>query len=358
MLGALLLIILLGGLGAIALAAARLRSLAGTHALAAAMAVTAAEAGVERADATWDPLLAGGLAVGSAVSLPPAAATPGVGSLDTLLRLGRGLYLIRSVGERRAADGHLEARAAVARLIRLEGPRTPDSVAARVGGDVTVTADSGIRGEDAIPAFWDSVCPPPAPPGMGLASAPGAAVTTPCPGGACIRGTPPAATDSALPAGLFAQVGVATPAVLASHAEAVVSGAVAPGPALTSGVCDRQQADNWGDPLAPGAPCGGYFPIIVAGPGTEVTGGAGQGLLLATGSLTLSGTSRFRGVILAQADLVLKDDAEVTGLVLVQGQLLVGGTARVMRSTCGVHRALEGSARPLRPVARGALMWP
>jgi len=358
LLGALLLILLLGGLGALAFAAGRLRSLAGAHALAAALAVTAAEAGVERAEAAWDPIVAGRLGIGSSTALPPRPAMNGVGSQDTLLRLGRGLYLVRSVGERRAADGHLEARAGVARLIRLEGPGIPDSVAAFVGGGVTVSADSGIRGEDAIPPFWDSVCPPATVPGIGVASAPSAGVTTLCPSGACLTGSPPASTDSALPGGLFAQMGVATPAVLVRHAEAFVSGVVVPGPALAGAVCDRQRADNWGDPLAPGAPCGDYFPIIAASPGTEVTGGAGQGLLLAAGSLTLSGTSQFRGVILALADLVLEDDAEVYGVVLVQGQLLVGGNALVQRSTCGVRRGLEGSARPLRPVARGALEWP
>lgn len=356
--GALLLIVLLGGLGGLAVAAARLRGLAGDRTLSQARARTVAEAGVERAEASWDPILAGRLGVGAAMALPPAAAVDGAGSRDTLLRLGRGVFMIRSVGEHRAPDGHLLARAGTTRIIRLEGPAISDSVAASVGGGVNVTADSGVRGEDAVPAFWDSLCPPPGVPGVGVAVAPGTGSVSACPGGLCITGAPAVVLDSTLPAGLFTHLGAASLAGLLGRAEARVAGVVTIAPVATGGVCDRRQADNWGDPLSPGAPCGDYFPIIATTPGAEVIGGAGQGLLLATGNLALSGTTRFHGVILAQGDLSLEDAAEVSGAVLVQGSLLIGGTSRVQHSQCALRRALEGSARPLRAVPRGTWRWP
>lgn len=358
LLGALLLIVLLGGLGAIAVAAGRLRGLAGDRTLSQARARTVAEAGVERAEAEWDPILAGRLGVGAAMALPQAVAVDGAGSRDTLLRLGRGVFMIRSVGEHRAPDGHLLARDGTTRIIRLEGPAISDSVAAVVAGGVTVTADSGVRGEDAVPALWDSLCPPPGAPGVGVAVAPGTGAVGACPGGQCLTGAPAVIIDSTLPAGLFTHLGAASLTALLGRAEARVAGIVTIGPVASAGVCDRLQAHNWGDPLSPGAACGDYFPIIAATPGTQVIGGAGQGLLLTTGNLVLSGATRFRGVILAQGDLLLDDAAEVSGAVLVQGSLMIRGMARVQRSQCALRRALEGSARPLRAVPRGTWRWP
>lgn len=358
LLGALLLIMLLGGLGALAVAAARLRGLAGDRALFQARARTVAQAGLERAEAGWDPIRAAQLPVGAAMALPSVPSVDGAASRDTLLRLGSGLFLIRSVGEQRAPDGILLARDVMLRLVRLEGPAAPDSIAASVGGGASITADSGVRGGDAVPTGWDSLCPAAGASGVGLGLPPGVIPGLTCPGGLCVSGTPPVAVDSALPGGLFSRLGTASLPTLVARTEASVGGSVTVGPVFSGLTCDRLQAANWGDPLSPGSPCGGYFPIIAASPGTQVIGGAGQGLLLATGSLQLSGGTRFFGVILAQGDLTVGDSAAVFGAVLVQGSLFIAGGARVQRSRCAVERALEGAARPLRPVSRGTWRLP
>lgn len=355
---ALLLILLLGGLGGLAVATARLRALTAARTIAQAKALTVAEAGLDRAEGRWDPNLAAGIAVGAAQALPQAAPAGGMVSHDTLLRLGQSLFLVRSAGEALTPDGHLLARAAVARLIRLVGPDTPDSVAALVAGGVRVAADSGIQGEDAVPAGWDLACAPTGGPELALGHAPGAVISLTCPGGTCLSGAPPTAVDSGLPASLFSGLGMSSLAALAAHQDAAVSGPIWPVPAVAGGACDRTPGDNWGDPGNPGAPCGSYFPIVVASTGTELVGGAGQGLLLATGDLVLSGSARFAGVILAVGDVTLRDRAELLGTTLVQGSLVVADSARIRRSVCAVRRALGGSARPLRPVPRGTLRWP
>lgn len=358
LLGALLLIMLLGGLGALAVAAARLRGLTGTRALFQARARTVAEAGLERAEAGWDPIQAGQLPVGAATALPAVPSVDGAASRDTLLRLGLGLFMLRAVGEQRAPDGVLLARDAMVRLVRLEGPAVPDSIAASVGGSASITADSGILGGDAVPTSWDSLCPPPGTSGIGLDMPPNVTPGLTCVGGLCVSGTPPVATDSALPGGLFSRLGTASLPTLIARAEASVSGSLTVGPAFSGLLCDRLQSNNWGDPLFPGSQCGSYFPIVAAGPGTQVVGGAGQGLLLTTGSLLLGGGTRFFGVILAQGDLTLDDSATVYGAVMVQGSLFIAGKARVQRSRCAVERALEGAARPMRPVSRGTWRLP
>jgi hypothetical protein len=356
--GALLLLVLLGGLSALGLQSARLRSLAGARALARARALTVAEAGIERAAARWDPLLAGSLGQGAWQGLTPLAPSAGASSHDTLFRLGQSLFLLKAVGEQRAADGHLLARASLARLVRLESPALPDTVAAVVAAGATVTANFGVRGEDAVPAGWDSLCPPASGPRVGMAMAAGAPSLLNCPGGTCLSGSPSSATDSALPAGLFAGLGPAPLPTLIAGADLSVSGLIATGPAFVAGTCDRTSPTNWGDPDNPGSPCGSYFPLVAASGGTEILDGAGQGILVATGDLTLRGSAHFRGAVLAMGNLSLVDSAEVAGVVLVQGSLSVGGEARVLRSSCGIRRAQLGGARPHHPVPRGSWRGP
>jgi len=356
--GALLLLVLLGGLSALGLHSARLRSLAGARAIAQARALTVAEAGIERAAAHWDPLVAGRLGQGSGQGLAPVAPSAGAVSHDTLFRLGQSLFLLKAVGEQRAADGHLLARASLARLVRLESPALPDTVAAVVATGASIGANFGVKGEDAIPGGWDSLCPPASGPRLGMALAAGAPSQLNCPGGTCLSGSPPSVTDSALPAGLFAGLGSIPLPILIAGADLSVSGLIAPGPAFLAGSCDRTSPINWGDPDNPGSPCGDYFPLVAASGGTEILDGAGQGILVATGDLTLRGSARFRGAVFATGNLTLMDSAEVAGVVLVQGSLSVGGEARVLRSSCAIRRAQLGGARPHRPVPRGSWRGP
>jgi hypothetical protein len=95
----------------------------------------------------------------------------------------------------------------------------------------------------------------------------------------------------------------------------------------------------------------------VASGGADLVGGAGQGLLLATGDLVLSGFTRFAGVILAVGNVTLRDHAEFLGAMRVQGSLMVADSARIRRSSCAVRRALGGSARPFPTVPRRTLRW-
>lgn len=353
----LLLILLLGGLGGLALHTARLQRAAGAKALHHAGAQTAAAAGLERAEAAWDPIAAGRLGVGAAHGLPLAPAAGGSISHDTLLRLGAGLFLLRSAGEYRAPDGLLLARAGLARLIRLETPAVPDTAAALVGAGLQVTADSGVQGEDIVPPGWDSVCPPAGPPALAAGLPPGVSAGLACPGPVCISGAPPAGVDSSLPTSLFTGLGL-SPATLTAHADLSVSATVGLAPAATSGTCDRTQPNNWGDPASPGGPCGDYFPLVATGPGTQLVSGSGQGLLVAGGDLVLRGTVRFHGVVLAMGNVTLQDAAEVYGTVLVQGNLQVADSARLRRSSCAVQRASTGAARPHRTIPRGSWRWP
>jgi hypothetical protein len=357
---ALLTLLLLGALASLALAAGRLRARSGDQSLALARARAAALSGLARAEAQWDPVFAAGIPVGAVVALPWSGAPPvdGVTSHDSLHRLGAHLYLARSIGELRTAQGHLLAREGVGRLLRLEHPAVPDSAAAFAGGAVLLLADNGVDGGDQVPTAWDTVCPPPDTGGVGLLFG-GPAPTLGCPGGTCVLGQPALAADSGLTRGFLSRLPGGGWTTLTNQADHhLPAGTLVPAPLSAGGTCDRTQGGNWGDPSDPAAPCGAYLPVVSVGAPFALQGGSGQGVLLAAGDLEFLGTARFAGVILARGQVVLRDQSRVEGVVLAEGGLLVEGTARLARSGCAVRRALRAGVRPLRPVPRGFWRWP
>lgn len=349
---------LMGALAGAVMLGSRLRWQSGKRSLEALQAHSAAESEVARLIASWDPLLADSLVVGGIAAIPAGSTGHGLAAADSVMRLGQGLYLARSIGLRTAADGTLLARDGVAELIRLESPSLPDSMAVAAAGPVDV-ADSGqIDGTDHVPSGWTGWCPAPAAPGVGVLAAVGPSVGAHCTSGPCITGAPSIATDSALSSTVLQQRGAMSFSDLLAVADHRVGGTLSNlGPAVTGGRCTTTDSLNWGDPAAPSAPCGRFFPVIEAAPGTIVTSGQGQGLLLATGTLELAGDATFSGVVLATGPIIVRDQARVTGLVVTGDSLLVTGSALVERSRCVIGRVTRGAARPGRRVSRGWFRW-
>src|SRR5260370_32496138 len=76
-------------------------------------------------------------------------------------------------------------------------------------------------------------------------------------------------------------------------------------PAVTAaGACDQTVLTNWGDPLNPTAPCGGYFPIIHITGSATINGQEGQGILLVDGDLSVLGGFQFYGITIIQGSLI------------------------------------------------------
>ena len=107
---ALLTLVLMGALACGVLLSARLRWLSGSRTVEALQARTLAESEIDRLTAEWDPLRAESLAIGGTVAIPPAGPGPGLAAFDSLLRLGQGLYLVRSTGTQ-SHRGRIAARA-------------------------------------------------------------------------------------------------------------------------------------------------------------------------------------------------------------------------------------------------------
>ena len=127
------------------------------------------------------------------------------------------------------------------------------------------------------------------------------------------------------------------------------------GPEVVSGACSTTVLTNWGDPLNPTAPCGGYFPVIhVHGDARMQSGGVGQGLLLVDGDLELRGGFVFHGVIIVQGTFRTQGNGNrVFGGVLasnasLNAQTLTGGSV-IRNSSCAITRAILDSNSLNRP---------
>jgi hypothetical protein len=322
---ALLGILVAAMLATAALTAARLRWRTGRGLVAATQASAAVSASLSSRLAGWDQGAAESLVVGLSVpSLLPILPVPSVLSYDSVLRLGPALYQLRTVAERVAADSGVLARDGAVELVALTAPRLVDSSAVVAPVAPLVSGTGIVDGADLIPAGWDTLCAPPEAP------------------------TPPFVVESAP----FGRLSPVTVAELERWAEIRVAGSVPPPGPLTdaAGICFAA-ATNWGDPQ--GEPCRDRLPLVVLQSGSVVADGKGQGILIATGDLSLSGNFYFAGAILALGDVQISGQAQVMGLILAGGAVRLTDQARVSRSTCAVRRALSVQRRIADRVAGG-----
>jgi hypothetical protein len=362
--GAALLVVVAGLLVITAMAAAgytlaRLRWLESESGLRAAAARLAAAGEVERTLAQWNPILAETLVAGQAVALGTMAWGTGVTTHDSLLRLGPRLYLVRAIGEQRAADHSLLAREGVARLVFLERPDVPDGQAILSAGPVRVAEGGVVDGGDQVPPGWSGVCPVPSPSAAGIRLAPETTAEITCAAGPCVTGSPAVLADSQVSGSTVLEFGALSLVDLLAGADHSVGGsALTPSPVEVGGRCDLGDPVNWGDPSMPTGPCGRYFPVLAAGPETRIVGGIGQGVLAGSGGLELAGDFAFYGVVVAGGVVTLRDRARVIGTVAARDGVTLSGSAMAGRSVCAVSRALAGAARPSRRLERGWTLWP
>jgi hypothetical protein len=141
-------------------------------------------------------------------------------------------------------------------------------------------------------------------------------------------------------------------------ADRIELGTVAPAPIESSTGCDLAAAGNWGAPRRPWSRCGGYFPLIFAPGDLHITGGAGQGVLVVRGDLTISGDAEFFGAVLVEGRLLLRDQAQIFGAARVfddAGLTLIEGAGRLAYEPCALRAALAGALalnRAFRPADR------
>jgi len=209
--------------------------------------------------------------------------------------------------------------------------------------------DSYVIGFDSIPAGWTTAqCPGARSDLPGILS--GDATQVEARQGGFILGSPPVAEDTTVADTAFADLGPITYAALAAQATFTFPGGTrlngTVGPRITGGVCDTSVDTNWGSPLAPMAPCGGWTPIVRAAGNLRLSGaGQGQGVLLVDGDLLIDGTVQYYGLVIVLGRLRMTTTSRIYGGVLIRGG--VGGGSRsevsdgaiIQYSSCAVQRA-------------------
>lgn len=144
-------------------------------------------------------------------------------------------------------------------------------------------------------------------------------------------------------------------------AERIEVASISPRPVPNTTSCDLLAPGNWGAPLQPDSPCADYSPLIYAPAGLELTGGQGQGILVADGDLTMTGDTEFFGAVLVAGRLRLGGRARVMGAVVVFGDsnlTILEDESSLIYEPCALQAALsrtEAFGRPYHPRDRGWL---
>ncbi|HMA40372.1 MAG TPA: hypothetical protein VKP10_09860 [Gemmatimonadales bacterium] len=267
-----------------------------------------------------------------------------VGSDLTIRRLNQGLFLL-AVSVR---DGATEAR--LGRLVRVRPVHLAATAALTSGGQVRLDDAATISGEDLPPAGSED-CPPADSAVAGVA-APSVLATA----SSVIKGSPPSIERPWADSGLAFEDLLVFHDLMSQATLTLASGTWQTRPATVGTVCNPLVPENWGDPNAPGGPCGAYRPIVYVAGDLELLSGRGQGILLVEGHLTVHGPYDFAGLLMVRGGL---DVASGDSAVRLNGAVFAGSLGSqttppavlsITYSKCLLSKALLSSGQlvPLR----------
>ena len=349
-------IVIIGVLIAGAMFAAVQDQRVGANTLQQARASAAAELGLNRISAEWNPSY--NISVAQGDTLLRSYAAPGGASANvTATRLQGPFFFMVSEGKAGGNQFSQSARRRFGMLLRLDTPDIPFMGALTGRGQILVGGSATVQGKDANPAAW-AACPSPGSGVAGVAMSdttaglkmPGCAVSK-----NCVDGNPkfiqtPLASDTAT----YFVYGNSTYAALAASATLPIAGGstlTGISPAAAGGVCTKTSM-NWGDPnrALPAGACESYFPTIHALGDLHISGGTGQGILLVDGDLTLSGGFAFTGIVIVRGSLTTTGTGgKITGGVMAANvsldQNTVLGNTTIQYSSCAINTVMQGSAK-------------
>jgi hypothetical protein len=125
---------------------------------------------------------------------------------------------------------------------------------------------------------------------------------------------------------------------------------------LTSGSC----AIGWGSPLATAGGCESFYPIEYARGTLQLNGGAGQGILIADGTVTMQAGTKFYGLVIIRSGGLTLTGAgtQIRGRVLMldpAGTLTIGSGTTVALSSCAAANVNNGLGISI-PIARAGII--
>jgi hypothetical protein len=321
--------------------------------------MAAAEAAAGEVIGTWNSGVWNMMSVGEVTPISgnsPAGTGVWTGSVR---RVNNEFFLL----DLTAKDRNSSARQRVGLLVKLRELTFDINAALTTRGNGKIGGSTQIHGEDTRP--WND-CPPA---GAGVA---GVRHPNPsqinyvggCNGASCITGNPNVQTDATVNDNTFFSYGDADWAALQSSATLVIAGGSGSitqiQPSATSGVCNRADLKNWGEPTRPPLvpSCTTYYPIIYINGDAHITGDRGEGILMVNGDLELIGGFVFDGIAVVRGSLKSAGTGgHITGGVLAANIDLelesILGNAVLDYSSCAVSRAKNASAPGAQLRSRG-----
>jgi Tfp pilus assembly protein PilX len=351
-------LVVIGALVAGTFFAGRLEQQSGQNGVYAGQAAEGAEAALSDALATMNATTLTAMLVGDTQGLTSTTSLGGVygSTSSSVRRLTTSLFMVEALGQRNDAAGTQVAKRKLGTIIRLASANISVNAGLTALGDVLVSGNSTVSGTDATPSEWTAAgvtCPP-------TADVAGVRYngTLDQKGSSTITGSPKTQLDPTLDSTNifggtnFAALKAMRTLTLTSNVSGLAA-AVTGSPA----VCNTAVETNWGAPTDKTSPCFNYFPIIYHYGDLSISGtGAGQGILLVEGNLTVQGQIDFYGPVIVTGGVDVRgtgsDDVKFYGGILAQNVTLddsrLTGNATVNYSSCAIRRALQGSAVPTR----------
>ena len=310
-------------------------------------ALGAAEAGLNGTVANWQTAW-NTLVVESSTVFSGTLASNGGSYSGSIKRLNSELFLIRSTG----TDPQSLAQRTLAGFVRLQLINMNFRAALTVRGSTSIGGSSLLDGRDTPITGWG--CPT-----TGLDTLPG--IIIPSTEGSSInlgniQGDPKVVTDATINDSTFFKYGDLDWNELVAMATKVYpAGDVGPlnsiAPVGTTTTCTTSTLNNWGDPhrAAGTAGCWSYFPIIYVNGNLKMTGGYGQGILLVTGDLEVSGGAEFYGPAIIRGHLKSTGTGgHLNGGVMAANVDMesntVLGNSLISYSSCSLATALSASS--------------
>lgn len=306
----------------------------------------AAQEALEQQVARWTQSGYGRLAPGDSSGFEGIPAAGPGRYRGSVRRLNEVLFLVDAEG----FGPDRGTRQRVGLLVRLSPLELDIAAAATTPGAVRLSGSSHVDGADNVPTSWPE-CSSPEPTGPGIRTSHPDSVAVG--DGSTVGGDPPIRADSIVTGSVLTRFGGRD----WDEVVALATKTIGEGPydqihprITASGACDRAHLQNWGDPRDPVGACRDEFPIIYApAPGTRLTGGYGQGLLLVDGDLEVDGGAEFYGPVIVRGVLrVVGSGGRLLGGVIAGSVSLSGnpllGEARLAYSSCSLRRALSATA--------------
>lgn len=230
---------------------------------------------------------------------------------------------------------------AVRRSVLVELHSTPVELvpALTSGGRVALAADSDVSGDPACAAVTDSA--------EVILVAPETPVTL---GGSTLSEGVRRDAIASSPATYARPGGLDLSTLVAAATHVLPSGTVVyPGPAEAAGTC-MPGPSNWGGAVSPDEPgsCAAYAPVVVAEGDLRITGGMGQGALVVTGHLEISGPFHYTGLIVAGGGIGTSGAVSINGAVFTAPDAAATfgeGPAAITASPCALEAAASAAAR-------------